>query len=342
MSEVDRNERGSGRREFIALGVGALILLSAPGLERLQTVRRLYRRSARVRRVIPVMGTTAEIVVVHTDVRDAHDAIDAAFERLRLVERTLTWFRQDSDVGRVNLLAMHEAVPVSDLAATVLKESLRWAEATDGRFDPCLGKAVSLWDVTNRNAPPEPARVKLLAARRLFTALDLDTWLGRPAVRLTNPDAAIDLGGIGKGFGVDQAVGVLRERGIRSALVNVGGDLYAIGRSENGDPWRIGVRSPANPNGTVATLEVEDAAVATSGDYLQYFEHGGHRYHHLLDPLTGAPRAGTMRSLTVRADACMTADAAATAAFGLPPSAVNGMLRRASRDAFLAHSILHM
>ena len=102
-------------------------------------------------------------------------------------------------------------------------------------------------------------------------------------------DMGIDLGGIGKGYGVDRAVAVLREWGFQNGLVNVGGDLYAMGVSEDGDPWNVGVRSPDDPQGLVANLAMSDQAVATSGDYHQYFEHDGRRYHHLLDPTTGAP-----------------------------------------------------
>ncbi len=115
---------------------------------------------------------------------------------------------------------------------------------------------------------------------------------------------------------MDEAVRVLRQWGIAHAIVNVGGDLYAMGRSEDGNPWRIGIRSPDNLDRTLATVDVEDLAVATSGDYLRYFQYHGRRYHHLLDPTTGEPRRSAMRSLTVSAPDCMNADAAATAGFG--------------------------
>ena len=310
MFEVDSSQRsGPSRRGFLALGVGALAVAAVPFAT---------RRRVLVRRTIPVMGTLGEVAVVHRDREYAHQAIDAAFARLRMVEQTMTRFTATSDVGRVNRRAATDAVHVTRETAVVLREGLRWAEHTDGAFDPALGRVVELWDVGYRTAPPQGDAVAVLAGRGLYRALDVDTWQGRPAVRFRSRDVAIDLGGIGKGFGVDEAVGVLRDWGIGSALVNVGGDLYAIGPSDDGDPWKVGIRSPDHPDSTVETLEVEDAAVATSGDYLQYFEHAGRRYHHLLDPATGAPREGSMRSLTMLAARCMTADAAATALFGAP------------------------
>ncbi|MEW6320334.1 MAG: FAD:protein FMN transferase [Acidobacteriota bacterium] len=305
---------GSGltRREFVALGVGALVVAAVPWQA---------RRLAVAQRTVPVMGTIADFAVAHRDARAAHAAIDAALARLRAVEGLMSRFQAASDIGRANRLAAAEAVVVTRETAAVVGAALTWATRTDGAFDPALGGAVALWDVGRRTRPPAGADVQRFAGRGLYRALDVGTWSGRPAVRFTSADVGIDLGGIAKGYAVDQAVAALRERGIAHALVNVGGDLYALGRAADGRPWRVGVRSPERPDRLVAEFDLEDAAVATSGDYVQYFEHRGRRYHHLLDPRSAEPRVTPMRSLTVRADDCMTADAAATACFGEPGGA---------------------
>ena len=303
-----KNGAPPSRRDFLALGVGALVVASIPFAG---------RRRVLAQRTVPLMGTLADLVVVHRDPRYGHAAIDAALGRLREVERVMTRFRDDSDVGRANLNAAEDAVLVTRETATVLAASLAWAERTDGAFDPALGRAMALWDVEHRQAPPPEATVARLAGRRPYRGLDFSTWRGHAAVRFAEREMAIDLGGIAKGYGVDQAVAELRAWGIRHAMVNVGGDLYAMGRSENGDPWQVGVRSPDRADELVASFELEDAAVATSGDYLRYFDYGGRRYHHLIDPETGAPRVSAARSLTVKAADCMTADAAATACFGV-------------------------
>ncbi|HET7040246.1 MAG TPA: FAD:protein FMN transferase [Gemmatimonadales bacterium] len=308
MSVVDRPQpAGPSRREFVALGVGALVVASIP---------LAGRRRFLAQRIVPVMGSLADLTVVHRDRRYAHAAIDAAVERLREVEDLLTRFRDGSDVGRANLGAAREAIAVSPETATVLSAALGWAGRTDGAFDPALGRLITLWDVEHRHAPPPDAAVRRLAGRSLYRGLDLDRWRGHPAVRFAGEDLALDLGGIGAGYGVDQAVATLRDWGIRDAIVNLSGDLYAMGRSENGDPWRVGIRSPDRADRIVTTVEVEDAAVTTSGDYVKFFEYGGRRYHHLIDPASGAPRVTAMHSITVQAADCLTADAAATACFG--------------------------
>jgi thiamine biosynthesis lipoprotein len=316
------------RREFLALGVGALVVASVPYASRRRTV---------AQRTIPVMGTVADLAVAHADRHYAEAAIDAAIERLRQVDRLMTRFNNGSDVGRTNVAQGRDGVLVTAETAAVLRAALAWSETTDGAFDPCLGTAIELWDVEHRHAPPPDVAVRRLAGRNLYRALDVDRWRGHPAARLSDRDARIDLGGIAKGFGVDQAVATLRDWGIHDALVNAGGDLYAMGRSGNGTPWRIGVRSPERADRLVAEFDLEDAAVATSGDYLQYFEYHGRRYHHLLDPRTAAPRITAMHSISVQAASCTTADAGATACFGQPRAVADSWAAR--RDARIIHSV---
>ncbi|MHC4958913.1 MAG: FAD:protein FMN transferase [Planctomycetota bacterium] len=283
------------RRRFLALGAGAFAFAALP----LAT-----RRPRLVRRSLPVMGTIAEIAVAGD-----HADIDAAFAELAFVDRTMSRFRADSDVGRLNRAG--RAVTIGAPTAFVLERALSWAEASDGGFDPCLGRATELWDL---RVPPDAIRLRRLAGRRLYRSLDLDK--ARAIVR--DPDVAVDLGGIAKGYAVDRAADALRARGVRDALVNVGGDLVALGRSADGDPWRIGIADPDAPDRWQRTIELEDAAVATSGDYQRFFTHGGRRYHHLLDPATAAPCETATRSVTVAADNCLTADAAATAVYANP------------------------
>lgn len=330
MSETDhRRPAGPTRRQMIALGVGVFAVTAAPFLR--------SRRARLVRRTVPLMGTLAEVGVVHEHPVYAHSAIDAALDALRQVEGLMTRFVPTSDVGRVNRLAAEEAVAVTPATAAVLAAAVDWGVASDGRFDPCLARITELWDVRHRTAPPPVARIRPFAGRRLYQALDLD--LGpQPRVRLTDRDAAIDLGGIAKGYGVDRAVAALRSWGVERGIVNVGGDLYALGTSEDGDPWQVGIRSSTDPDQLVGTLRVSDAAIATSGDYEQYFDADGQRYHHLLDPETAAPRRCGAHSVTVRATTALAADAAATAAFGLDATTAGRLLRHRGAQLVSAHA----
>jgi FAD:protein FMN transferase len=319
------------RREFLALGVGALAVATLP--------RALRRRDRLVRRTIPVMGTIAEVAVRHPDEAWAQKAIDAALEELRRVDRTMTRFHDDSDVGRANLAAGRDYVAVSEDTAAVMAAALAWARTSDGRFDPCLGRVSELWHVETRHEPPPESDIRAVRASGLYRALEVERTGTTPRVALHDRRAAVDLGGIGKGYGVDLAGQALRDHGVFNALVNVGGDLVALGTDEHDEPWKIGVRSPDHLEQVADVLELSDRAVATSGDYLRFFKYHGRVYHHLLDPATGEPRRTAMRSISVEASSCMAADAAATALFGEDAAAARRVLERAAPGARVVNSI---
>lgn len=297
----------STRREVVALGIGAFVLAAAPLAVR--------RRARTVRRTMPVMGSTADIVVLHAGVDRAEMAIDAAMTELRRVERTMSRFRDDSDIGRVNRGAARESVAIGEETSEVIALGLAWARATDGAFDPAIGRVVELWDIPHRHEPPpESARMRL-AGRQFHRAVEMARENGVPTVHLATDDVHIDLGGIAAGYGVDRAVEALRAHGIQHALINLSGDIYAMGLNADDAPWRIGIRSPDDADSLIATVDATDCAVATSGDYEQFFRYRGVRYHHLMDPDSAAPSRLPVHTATVRATRCVDADAGSTAAF---------------------------
>jgi FAD:protein FMN transferase len=330
MTEITRHDTPwrPSRRDALFVGIAGLVA-AVP----------LARRSplALVRRNVPTMGTIAEFVVVHRDRREADAAIGHAIAAMRGVDDTMSRFKPASDIGRANRQASRAPVTVCEATVEVLGESLWWAEQSGGRFDPCLGGAAGLWDLPARRRPPAAGDVARLANRQLFRQLELARHAGSPVVRLHDADAQLDLGGIAKGFAVDRAIDALRAQGVAHALVGAGGDLYALGRSPAGEPWRVGIQSPDDPGALAGALSLEDAAVATSGDYRQYFEYDARRYHHLLDPATGEPRQSPDRSISVVAATCMAADAGATLAFGMDATQAERMLAR--RGARVAHRI---
>ncbi len=316
--------RHPSRREVVALGLGAFVVATIP----------FARRRARlVRRTLPAMGTIVELAVVHRDPQYAELAMDAAFTRIKDVERAMTRFDTRSDVGRANGRAGKEGVLVTAATAKVIEAALGWAAASDGAFDPAIGRAIEVWDVEHRHEPPPANAFARLAGRQLYHGLDMDTWRGHRAVRFTDPDIQIDLGGIAKGYSVDQAVVTLRDWGITQAFVAAGGDLYAMGESDHGGPWDVGIRDPKDPDRVMATLPLSDGAVATSGDYFRYFDYHGRRYHHIMDPATAAPRLTPEHSVSVAASSCMTADVAATTCFGMAPERAAEVLKMQAADA---------
>lgn len=320
-----------GRREFVGLGLGAFVVAAIPFTRR--------QPAGVVRRSVPVMGTIAQFAVVHRDPQQAHVAIDAAMAELQWVERVMTRFTDESDIGRANLFAALDAVPVTEETAHVTSEALRWAETLNGRYDPAIGAVCKLWDVKNRHEPPPADRVAELAGRQFHRCVEVGTQRGTAVLRYHDAGARLDLGSIAKGYGVDRAVASLRRHGIEKAVVVAGGDLYALGTAPGGDAWSIGIQSPTDERAIVGTLALADRGVATSGTYRQFFRYRGHKYHHIMDPATAAPRATDMQSLSVTADSVMQADAATTALFGMTDAEIRRELARNLPGAQLARII---
>lgn len=328
MPRSDQPPTAMTRRQLLAIGGGLFVVALVPSA--------LRRRRLAVTRSIPVMGTVAEVIVVHDDQARAQAAIDLAFDRLRWVDRTMSRHQATSDIGRANAGASFKPVVVDAATTMVVAEALRWASVTNGSYDPGMARLSEVWDVGSRSAPPPPETYRRLAGRHFYRHVGVQQYLGEPVLTFADREVALDLGGIAKGYAVDLAIDALRAAGIRDAVVNAGGDLYAMGRSADGDAWRVGVRSPVDPARIEREILVSDEAVATSGDYFQGFDYQGRRYHHIFDGATAEPRVATAHTVTVRARRCLDADAGATAVFGLDAGQAAALLAHTRSGAVLA------
>lgn len=256
-----------------------------------------------------LLGTLVEIQVPQAD-GAAQAAVTAAFAEMARIEALMSPHVPDSDVARLS--ASVESLDVSPDTAEVLALGLEIAQASQGAFDLTLGRLKELWDIEG-DAPRVPDDEAIAAA--LMGIGPQALWLEGRRVHKAAPHLAVDLGGIAKGYAIDRAIELLRQSGIANASVNAGGDLRLLGRRGE-RPWRIGIRHPRSAEELLATLELTDRAVVTSGDYERYYEQDGRRYHHLFDPRSGQP-ARLVRSVTLVADSAMLADALATAVFVL-------------------------
>jgi len=285
------------------------------------------QRPQRVSHSQLLMGTVVEIAVTAPP-EQAEPAIDAAFSEMRRIENLMSPQLELSEVWKLS----HSAGPVtvSEDTARVLSLGQQVARLSGGAFDMTLGALKRLWGVES-DAPRVPSAAEIGTALRDIgpDALQLEGLI----VAKRNPALQVDLGGIAKGYALDRATAVLRQAGIRHASVNAGGDLRLLG--DRGDrPWRIGIQHPRRTGELLATLDLRDTAVVTSGDYERYFERDGIRYHHLFDPQTGLPARGC-QSVTVVADEAMLADALATAAFVLGPERGLALLRQQQVEGIL-------
>jgi thiamine biosynthesis lipoprotein len=264
------------------------------------------------------MGTEVHFVAYTTarlDEARVRDAMRRAHAEIVRVERAMTSWRNDSEVGQINESA-GKPVHVSDETLGVIEKSLWAGKMSGGVFDITFHALGDLWKFGDaaQTTPvlPDPKTVaekkKLVDYRKVKVDAAAHTVTIAEGMR-------IDLGGIAKGYAVDRAAGVLKAAGVTDFLAQAGGDLYGAGRKPDGSPWVSGVRDPRGEEGEFfATLELTDHAFSTAGDYARAFFVDGKRYHHIIDPRTGYP-ATACRSVTVWAGDALTADAVDDAVF---------------------------
>ncbi|MBQ7037751.1 MAG: FAD:protein FMN transferase [Clostridia bacterium] len=252
------------------------------------------------------LDTVVTITLYDTGKADAEEVLCAAFAEIERLEALLSATRENSDVMRLNT-AGGQPVTVAPETAEVLALARRYAQLSEGALDITIRSASVLWDFTVGTIPEAAA---------LQQAVSLIDYRGLHLVghTVTLEKGAVDLGGIAKGYIADRVASVLRGKGVRSALIDLGGNIVAIGNKE-GAPFRIGIKDPSATDSLCAVIEKSDMSVVTSGIYERGFDQDGVRYHHLLDPATGMPVQNTLASVTIVAEKSADADALSTACF---------------------------
>jgi thiamine biosynthesis lipoprotein len=251
----------------------------------------------------------------------AEDAYFAdSFDALRSIERRMTINDAnptESEVMQINQNAGIQPVKVSDDTFEVIKNGIRYSTISEGRFDLSVGVLVKLWNIGTEHAgiPPQAeidSRLPLVD----YSKIELNE--AEKTVFLKEKGMLIDLGGIAKGFGADVVSGILYDYGVRSAIVNLGGNVLVMGEKPDGSPWRIGVQNPFSERGEyLGIATITDKTIVTSGIYERYFEKNGKRYHHILDTSNGYPVENGLAGVSIIADISMDADALSTAVFSL-------------------------
>lgn len=230
--------------------------------------------------------------------------------RCEFFESTFSRTREGSDVWRINQAAGNP-IEVQSETADCIRRSLVYSDLSDGLFDITIGGVTELWDFSNEIIP---SRAELSQA---IKHIDYRTiQVKGNTVTLADPQSKIDLGGIAKGYIADDLARLFKAEGVSSALINLGGNVYALGTKPTGESWTIGVQDPNGQQGSYfATIAATDLSVVTSGLYERYFDKEGVRYHHILDPRTGYPAQTDLLSCSIASADSTQADALATVGF---------------------------
>jgi thiamine biosynthesis lipoprotein len=279
--------RSRDRRRFPALLFSALAALAC-----------VRATAAEHRASSYVFGTLAEITVVDADAILARKAVGRVFREFDRMHRELHAWKGGELVALNQAIASgKENIRTTKEIAALIRETQRLAARSEGLFNPAIGRLVGLWSF-HRDKPggplPDPEEIaRIVRADPRMSDLSVQG----DAVTSRNPAVQLDFGGYAKGYALDRAADLLRENGIKDALVNIGGNIMALG-DHAGRPWHVGLESPRG-KGVLATIDLADGeAIGTSGDYRRYYEIDGKRYSHILDPRTGYPVPG-VQSVTV-------------------------------------------
>ena len=221
-------------------------------------------------------------------------AIDLALDRMQEIDTKFNSLNPKSQVYGFN----HRNEPISDREIIeVVRTALEISQTTEGAFDITVAPLVDLWGFYGSSPRlPEEQEIKACLARVGYHYLSLV----HSRLEKTKMDVTIDFGGIAKGYAVSQAVKVLKKEGVSSALVDAGGDVYALGKKGNG-LWKVGIKNPRGDD-LLGYVEVENLAVMGSGDYERFFEKDGRRYHHIFNPRTGYPTEGVIGTTIIHED----------------------------------------
>lgn len=259
----------------------------------------------------PMMGTLVQVTAVSGSRATARRAIEAAFEVLENVQRTMNDRDPASELSRINDTAYGQEVAVSNELFSVLCAARQYSDLTSGAFDMTVGPEVALWRRMEKTGM-EPTEEEMAEARKRvgFEKVILNPL--QQTVRFAVEGMRLDLGGIAKGYAVDAAVGAMKEQGVQGGMVDVGGNIRCFGTPPPpAKDWMIGIQNPRAET-LSGTIRLNDRAAATSGDYRRFVEKDGKRFSHILNPYTGES-VNELISVTVLAPSAMEADVLSTA-----------------------------
>jgi len=250
------------------------------------------------------------VLIWHEDAVAGERLVNQVFEEAERIDKLMSTYIEDSRISEINRLAAREPVVAGDELFSIIRRSLDISVLTLGAFDITYDSVGQHYDFRNRQRPDD-ATVEQERMLIDYRFVELDQASG--TVRFREDGVRINLGGIAKGYVVERGVDILRTRGVQNAIVTAGGDSRLLG-DRRGQPWMVGIRDPRNDGQVAISVPLEEEAISTSGDYERYFEEGDVRYHHIIQPSTGAPASGVHSATVFGPDAVIT-DALSTSVF---------------------------
>ena len=266
-----------------------------------------------LKRTEMLMGTVISVTLF-----DSTDEtiLDKVFDKVSYLEGILSINESGTEVDKINENAGIEPVKVSDDTINVVKAGVYYSELSNGKFDVTIGPLVKLWDIPNATTIPTQDQIDSVIPLTNYKDVVIDE--SNKTVFLTRPGMMLDLGGIAKGYTADIISKMLTDNGVNSAIIDLGGNIFAHGQKPTGDAWKIGIQNPFSTRGEiVGAISVKNKSIVTSGIYERFIEVNGVKYHHILNPQTGYPYENDIAGITIISDKSTAGDALSTSVFAL-------------------------
>lgn len=269
------------------------------------------------------MGTSYSVKIALTE--DASD-IDAVVLKNKIdsvlveVNNQMSTYIPESEISRFNRYDKTDWFNISNDFAFVLDESIKLGKLTGGSLDITIGPVVNIWGFGPDQRPRTvPSDDEIITNMKLVGIDNLEVKLDPPSVRKKITGIKVDLSATAKGYGVDKVLELVKELGYKNIMVEIGGEVRTLGYNNKKEFWNIGISSPNQSGEINRVVKLSNSAMATSGDYWNYFEENGIRYSHTINPITGRPITHKLASVTIFDSTCLRADGLATGIFVMGP-----------------------
>ena len=260
------------------------------------------------------MGTVVTVTLYDNK---SEKIIDKAFEEVKKIEQLVSINMDGTELDEVNNNSGIKPVKVSDDTYNIIKKGLEYSSLTNGSFDITIGPLVKLWSIGLPEAKV-PTLDEIKGALKYINYKDVEINDSEKTVFLKKPCMIIDLGGIAKGYTADVIAQTLKDEGVEKAIIDLGGNIYALGEKSENTLWRIGIQNPDQTRGEiVGSINVKDKSIVTSGIYERFIEQDGVKYHHILSPESGYPYDNEIAGVTIISDKSIDGDALSTSVFSM-------------------------
>ena len=280
------------------------------------------KKSILVTRTEMFMNTTITINVVGTDTQYLKKSLVDVMAYMKQLAAELNVYSSTNVMAKINNQASEQFISMTTSISQVIAKSLFFSKISDGYFDITMAPLGKAWDFRKKKVPSKETISKLLPYANYKNIV-----LSNGAIKFLSPHTKIDTGGIAKGYIIDKAYVFLAQRGIKSGLINAGGDIYAWGCKPDNHLWKIGIQDPRNSLKFVKTVEIKNEAIVTSGDYERFFIKNGKRYFHIINPKTGYSDSDIMSATIVTSNATM-ADGLSTTVLVMGVEKATNLLRK--------------